>query len=73
MRRLQTIKPNFNNAEIKALAGLKGDMDRLVLTTDKIVAMVVLDKDKYIEKAENLLLQPAYRSIDRDTTNSRPN
>ena len=31
--------------------------------------MVVLDKDKYIEKAENLLAQPAYRTIDRDPTN----
>ena len=31
--------------------------------------MVVLDKEKYLEKAENLLEQPAYRTIDRDPTN----
>ena len=31
--------------------------------------MVVLDKDRYIEKVENLLVQPAYRTIDRDPTN----
>ena len=31
--------------------------------------MVVLDKDKYIEKAENLLAQPAYRPIEGDPTN----
>ena len=39
------------------------------LTADKGVAMVVLDEDNYIEKAENLLVQPIYRTIDRDTTN----
>ena len=31
--------------------------------------MVVLDKEDYIEKANSLLVQPAYRSIDRDPTN----
>ena len=45
------------------------DKDRIVLTADKGVAMVVLDKDKYIDKVNNLLAQPAYRTIDRDPTN----
>ena len=31
--------------------------------------MMVLDKDKYIQKVDNLLVQPAYRTIDRDPTN----
>ena len=31
--------------------------------------MVVLDRENYIEKAENLLPQPAYRTIDRNPTN----
>ena len=31
--------------------------------------MVVLDKEDYIEKANILLVQPSYRSIDRDPTN----
>ena len=39
------------------------------MTVDKGVAMVVSDKDNYIEKAENLLAQSAYRTIDRDPTN----
>ena len=30
--------------------------------------MVVIDKEDYIQKAENLLAQPAYRTIDRDPT-----
>ena len=66
---MQAPKSNLKKAEIKALAELKRDKDRIVLTPDKEVAMVVLDKDKYIEKAEKLLAQPNYRSIDRDPTN----
>ena len=31
--------------------------------------MVVLDRENYIQKAENLLAQPAYRTIDRGPTN----
>ena len=36
------------------------DKDRTAITADKGVAMVMLDKDKYIEKVENILTQPAY-------------
>ena len=42
----------------------------MVLTLDKGVAMVVLDKEDYIQKAENLLEQSAYKTIDRYPTNS---
>ena len=31
--------------------------------------MIVLDKKEYLEKAETLLAQPAYRTIDKDPTN----
>ena len=31
--------------------------------------MVVLDKNKYIEKSQELLAQPAYRTIGRNPTN----
>ena len=51
------------------MAGFKGDKDRIVLRADKGVTMVVLDKDKYIEKTENLLAKSAYRSIVRDPIN----
>ena len=40
-----------------------------MLTVDKGVAMVVFDKKEYLEKAEALLVQPAYRTIDIDPTN----
>ena len=41
----------------------------MVLTVDKGVAMVVLDKEGYIQKAQNLLVQSAYKTIERDPTN----
>ena len=39
-----------------------------MLTADKGVAMVVMDMEDYIQKVESLLVQPAYRTIDRDPT-----
>ena len=44
---------------------LKQDKDRITLTADKGVTMMVLDRKEYIEKEENLA-QPAYRTLDRD-------
>ena len=32
------------------------------------MALVVIDKEDYIQKAESLLTQPAYETIDRDLT-----
>ena len=40
-----------------------------MLTADKGVAMVVLDKKHYLEKAEALQAQPDYRTIDKDPRN----
>ena len=37
---------------------LKRDKDRIILTADKGVAMVVSDRENYIQKAENILAQP---------------
>ena len=45
------------------------DKDKVVLTADKGVAMVVMDKQDYINKTEELLVQPAYRTISKDPTN----
>ena len=66
---MQTPKPNLSKEESKALVELKKDKDRIISTTDKGVAMVVLDRKEYIEKAENLLAQSAHRTLDRDPTN----
>ena len=48
---------------------LRIDRNRIILTADKGVAMVVMDRKDYIEKETNLLEQPAYRTTDRDPTN----
>ena len=61
LRRVHTPKPNLTKQERRGLVQLKKDKDRLVLTTDKGVAMVVIDKEDYIHKAKELLGQLAYR------------
>ena len=40
-----------------------------MLTTDKGVALVVMDRKDYIDKAANLLSQSMYRAINKDLTN----
>ena len=37
----------------------------MVLTADKGIAVVIMDRQDYINKANNLLNQNAYRSIPR--------
>ena len=69
LRRAQAPKPNLTIEERKGLNELKRDKNRIVLTADKGVAMLVLDRQEYIDKAKNLLVQPAYRTLDRDQTN----
>ena len=56
LRRGQAPKPYLNKTEVKALAELKQDKDMIVLTADKDMAMVVLDRKNYTQKAENLLV-----------------
>ena len=51
----------------------KRDRDCIVLTADKGVAMVIMDRQDYINKANNLLNQNTYRSIPRDPINSIKN
>ena len=45
------------------------DRTRIVLTIDKGVALVVMDRKEYLEKATNLLSQSTYRTIAKDPTN----
>ena len=48
---------------------MRRDKTRIILTTDKGVSMVVMDRDDYNNKAEELLKQPAYIPIPNDPTN----
>ena len=63
-------KPNLTKAQNLALRELKRDWDCIVLTADKGFAMVIMDRQDYLNKANSLLNQNTYRSIPRDPTNT---
>ena len=69
LRKAKVPKPNLTKEERRGLTQLKKDKDRVVLIADKGVPMVVVDKQEYINKAEELLAQPAYRAIPKNPTN----
>ena len=48
-------KSNLTKEEIKVLGELRRDSNRTILTAYKGVAMVVLDREDYIEKATSVL------------------
>ena len=50
LRKAQAPKPNLTKKERIGLAQLKKDKDRVILTADKGVAMVVMDKQEYVNK-----------------------
>ena len=60
---------NITKEEIKALQELKKDKERIILTTDKGVALVVMNKADYITKSEELLNTSTYKKIPEDPTN----
>ena len=64
---------NLAKAQNIALRDVKRDRDCTVLTADKGVAMVIIDRQDYINKANSLLNQNNYRSIPSNPTNSIKN
>ena len=69
LRRPKPPKWDISREEKKALKELREDQDRIVLTADKGVALVVMDRKDYQDKIEGLLATPAYRTITADPTN----
>ena len=59
---------NMSKEELKALKELKMDNNRLILTADKGVALVVIYKQEYIKKVEDLLQESSYKKITDDPT-----
>ena len=55
IKRSHPLRPNITREEQRALRELKKDDTRVILTADKGVCLVVLDKDEYIKKADELL------------------
>ena len=73
LKKAKTPKQNISKEEQKAIGELKKDNTRLILTTDKGVALVVMDKEEYVQKAKELLDQPTYWSISNDPTTKYKN
>ena len=69
LRKAKAPKPNLTGQESIGLAQLKKDKDRVIPTVDKGVAIVVMGREDYVNKAQEFLAQPAYRSIPKDPTN----
>ena len=69
LRGAKVPKDSLTKQERIGLSQLKEDKDRVILTVDKGVAMVVMDREEYNNKAQELLNSPAYRSLPRDPTN----
>ena len=67
----QTPRSNISKEEFKAIRELKEDDSRIILTADKGVALVVLNKEDYIRKAEHLLNQQTYKKIPKDPTSKQ--
>ena len=61
-------KPNISREEQKAIENLRKDDTRIVLTVDNGVALVVMNKQDYEKKAEELLNQTTYNNITNDPT-----
>ena len=69
LRKAKVPKPNITRQESIALSQLRRDKDRVILTSDKGVTMAVMDREDYINKAKDLLVQLAHRAIPADPTN----
>ena len=54
---------NITRKEYKALKELKEDKSRIILTADKGVALVIIDKVEYNKKAEDLLNTKTYKKF----------
>ena len=73
LRSSQPPKPNLTKPQTQAIRELKRDWDHIILTADKGIAMVIMDRQDYINKAKHLLNQPTYRAIHQDPTNTIKN
>ena len=73
LRKDHKVKPNISREEHQALREMKRDNTRMVLTADKGVLLVVLDRDEYTAKSEELLHQPNYKILKTDPTTKHKN
>ena len=63
------LKPNLSKGEMAVIKQLRADKDRIILTADKGVVLVFMERKDYIEKAQQLLQDPnTYQTIPTDPT-----
>ena len=69
LRHPRQLKPNLSKGEMAAIKQLRADKDRIILTADKGVVLVIMERKDYIEKAQQLLQDPnTYQTIPTDPT-----
>ena len=73
LKKAQPPRQNITKEERKTIGELKRDNNRLIRTTAKGMAPVVMDKEDYVQKAKELLDQPTYRTISSDPTTKYKN
>ena len=73
LRKNHKVKPNISREEHQVLREMKRDKNRMVLTADKGVSLVVLDQEDYTAKSEELLNQSNYRILKTDPTTKHKN
>ena len=73
LRKLQHPRSNISLEEQNAVSELRSDNTRIILTADKGVSLVVMNKDEYVKKAEELLNTDTYRTISNDPINKYKN
>ena len=73
LKKAQAPRSNITKEEHEALKELKNDNNRMVLTADKGVSIVVMDREDYNKKADELLIQQTYISIPADPTTKYKN
>ena len=67
-------RSNISREEVWALVELKRDSSKVILTADKGVALVLMDRPDYIKKAQELLEDnKIYKEISTDPTNKLKN
>ena len=71
LKKAITPRSYISKEEVQAIQELKRDGSRIILTADKGVAMVVLNKEDYIQKAKHLLNQPTYKKMKEDPTSKQ--
>ena len=70
LRKLNNKTIKITKQEVQALVELKKEQSRVILTADKGVAIVIMDKEEYTEKAKALLEdQGTYKALKSDPTN----